>query len=137
MLTNHGDGSKSIELASIIYKTFKKETRSPLNLETIRLRDHFPVARIVTDRNGIRDRSEVWIRVEQDLQNTTPPIAVLDGQLRVGLSGDQLEHLASVSSSRAEGRRIRKVSWRGEISFLYAFPIWKTLNGTFFRKWSK
>ncbi|MGC1119629.1 MAG: beta-CASP ribonuclease aCPSF1 [Candidatus Methanofastidiosia archaeon] len=37
VLTNHGDGSKSIELASIIYKTFKKETRSPLNLETIRL----------------------------------------------------------------------------------------------------
>ncbi len=37
VLTNHGDGSKSIELASIIYKSFKKETRSPLNLETIRL----------------------------------------------------------------------------------------------------
>lgn len=37
VLTNHGDGSKSIELASIIYKTFKRETRSPLNLETIRL----------------------------------------------------------------------------------------------------
>ncbi|MBU6998855.1 MAG: beta-CASP ribonuclease aCPSF1 [Theionarchaea archaeon] len=37
VLTNHGDGSKSIELASIIYKTFKKETRSPLNLETMRL----------------------------------------------------------------------------------------------------
>jgi predicted metal-dependent RNase len=37
VLTNHGDGSKSIELASIIYKTFKKETRSPMNLETIRL----------------------------------------------------------------------------------------------------
>lgn len=37
VLTNHGDGAKSIELASIIYKSFKKETRSPLNLETIRL----------------------------------------------------------------------------------------------------
>ena len=37
VLTNHGDGSKSIELASIIYKTFKKETRSPQNLESIRL----------------------------------------------------------------------------------------------------
>ncbi len=37
VLTNHGDGNKSIELASIIYKTFKRETRSPLNLETIRL----------------------------------------------------------------------------------------------------
>jgi predicted metal-dependent RNase len=37
VLTNHGDGSKSIELASVVYKTFKKETRSPLNLETIRL----------------------------------------------------------------------------------------------------
>ncbi|MBU7042781.1 MAG: beta-CASP ribonuclease aCPSF1 [Theionarchaea archaeon] len=37
VLTNHGDGSKSIELASIIYKSFKKETRSPMNLETIRL----------------------------------------------------------------------------------------------------
>lgn len=34
--TVHGDESKCIELASSIYKTYRIETRAPLNLETIR-----------------------------------------------------------------------------------------------------
>jgi hypothetical protein len=37
ILTVHGDGSKCIDLASSLYRRFKIETRSPLNLETIRL----------------------------------------------------------------------------------------------------
>ncbi|MEM3085837.1 MAG: beta-CASP ribonuclease aCPSF1 [Halobacteria archaeon] len=37
VITAHGDGSKCIELASFIYKRFRIETRSPMNLETVRL----------------------------------------------------------------------------------------------------
>ncbi len=37
VITCHGDGSKCIELASFIYKQFRIETRSPMNLETVRL----------------------------------------------------------------------------------------------------
>ncbi|MEM0330324.1 MAG: MBL fold metallo-hydrolase RNA specificity domain-containing protein, partial [Archaeoglobaceae archaeon] len=36
IITVHGDEGKCIDLASTIYKTFKIETRAPLNLETIR-----------------------------------------------------------------------------------------------------
>ena len=35
--TNHGDENKCLDLASSIYKKFKHETKSPMNLETIRL----------------------------------------------------------------------------------------------------
>ncbi|MCS7121580.1 MAG: beta-CASP ribonuclease aCPSF1 [Archaeoglobaceae archaeon] len=34
----HGDESKCLELASAIYKTYRIETRAPINLETIRFR---------------------------------------------------------------------------------------------------
>ncbi|MHC1604879.1 MAG: beta-CASP ribonuclease aCPSF1 [Candidatus Methanofastidiosia archaeon] len=37
VMTNHGDGGKCIDLASSIYKAYKVETRSPLNLETVRV----------------------------------------------------------------------------------------------------
>ncbi len=37
ILTVHGDEGKCIELASAIYKTFRVETRAPMNLETVRL----------------------------------------------------------------------------------------------------
>jgi KH/beta-lactamase-domain protein len=37
IITNHGDENKCLDLASSIYKKFKYETRSPMNLETIRL----------------------------------------------------------------------------------------------------
>jgi|Deesub1362B_J571_1020462.scaffolds.fasta_scaffold00038_68 hypothetical protein len=36
VITVHGDESKCIDLASSIYKTYRMETRAPLNLETIR-----------------------------------------------------------------------------------------------------
>ncbi|MDI9646519.1 MAG: beta-CASP ribonuclease aCPSF1 [Archaeoglobales archaeon] len=36
IVTVHGDEAKCLDLASSIYKTFKIETRAPLNLETIR-----------------------------------------------------------------------------------------------------
>lgn len=36
IITIHGDENKCIELASSIYKTFRIETRAPMNLETIR-----------------------------------------------------------------------------------------------------
>ncbi|MEM0350162.1 MAG: MBL fold metallo-hydrolase RNA specificity domain-containing protein [Archaeoglobaceae archaeon] len=36
IITVHGDESKCVELASAIYKTYKIETRAPLNMETIR-----------------------------------------------------------------------------------------------------
>lgn len=36
IVTVHGDENKCIELASTIYKTYKIETRAPLNMETIR-----------------------------------------------------------------------------------------------------
>ncbi|ABR55464.1 beta-lactamase domain protein [Methanococcus vannielii SB] len=38
ILTVHGEASKCIDLASTAYKLFKKETRSPMNLDSIRLR---------------------------------------------------------------------------------------------------
>jgi predicted metal-dependent RNase len=37
IITNHGDENKCLDLASSIYKKFKYETKSPMNLETIRL----------------------------------------------------------------------------------------------------
>ncbi len=37
IITNHGDENKCLDLASSIYKKYKLETRSPMNLETIRL----------------------------------------------------------------------------------------------------
>ncbi|MCD1293784.1 beta-CASP ribonuclease aCPSF1 [Methanocella sp. CWC-04] len=37
IITNHGDENKCLDLASSIYKKHKLETRSPMNLETIRL----------------------------------------------------------------------------------------------------
>jgi len=37
VFTNHGESGKCIDLASSIYKMFKVETRSPLNLETMRV----------------------------------------------------------------------------------------------------
>jgi KH/beta-lactamase-domain protein len=36
IVTSHGDENKCMDLASTIYKKFKIETRSPMNLETIR-----------------------------------------------------------------------------------------------------
>ncbi|AGK61634.1 arCOG00543 universal archaeal KH-domain/beta-lactamase-domain protein [Archaeoglobus sulfaticallidus PM70-1] len=36
VITVHGDESKCLDLASSIYKTYKIETRAPMNLETIR-----------------------------------------------------------------------------------------------------
>jgi hypothetical protein len=36
VITVHGDESKCIELASTIYKTYRIETKAPMNLETIR-----------------------------------------------------------------------------------------------------
>jgi predicted metal-dependent RNase len=36
VITVHGDEGKCIDLASSIYKTYKIETRAPMNLETIR-----------------------------------------------------------------------------------------------------
>ncbi len=36
IITVHGDENKCIELASSIYKTFRIETRAPMNLETVR-----------------------------------------------------------------------------------------------------
>ncbi len=36
IMTIHGDENKCIELASAIYKTYRVETRAPLNLETVR-----------------------------------------------------------------------------------------------------
>ncbi|MEM2176512.1 MAG: beta-CASP ribonuclease aCPSF1 [Archaeoglobaceae archaeon] len=36
IITVHGDENKCIDLASTIYKTYKIETRAPMNLETIR-----------------------------------------------------------------------------------------------------
>ncbi len=36
IITVHGDENKCIELASTIYKTYKIETRAPMNMETIR-----------------------------------------------------------------------------------------------------
>lgn len=36
IVTIHGDDSKCIDLASSLYKTYRVETRAPLNLETIR-----------------------------------------------------------------------------------------------------
>lgn len=36
IITVHGDENKCIELASAIYKTYKIETRAPMNMETIR-----------------------------------------------------------------------------------------------------
>ncbi len=36
VITVHGEESKCIDLASSIYKTYKMETRAPMNLETIR-----------------------------------------------------------------------------------------------------
>ncbi|MEM0203883.1 MAG: beta-CASP ribonuclease aCPSF1 [Archaeoglobaceae archaeon] len=36
IVTVHGDENKCIELASTIYKTYKIETRAPMNMETIR-----------------------------------------------------------------------------------------------------
>ena len=53
------------------------------------------VEHIVTDKNGIRDRTEVRVRIEQDLQSTTAPLAVLDDLAKGGTgniadaSGDQ------------------------------------------------
>jgi hypothetical protein len=38
VILNHGDGTKSLELAAVIKNRFKIDTRIPLNLETIRLR---------------------------------------------------------------------------------------------------
>ena len=38
VILNHGDGTKSLELAGVIKNRFKIDTRIPLNLETIRLR---------------------------------------------------------------------------------------------------
>jgi hypothetical protein len=38
LIFNHGDGTKSIELAAIVRNRFKVDTRIPMNLETIRLR---------------------------------------------------------------------------------------------------
>jgi KH/beta-lactamase-domain protein len=37
IITNHGDENKCLDLASSIYKKYKHETKSPMNLETIRL----------------------------------------------------------------------------------------------------
>ncbi|WP_424359538.1 beta-CASP ribonuclease aCPSF1 [Methanocella sp. MCL-LM] len=37
IITNHGDENKCLDLASSIYKKYKLETKSPMNLETIRL----------------------------------------------------------------------------------------------------
>jgi predicted metal-dependent RNase len=37
IITNHGDENKCLDLASSIYKKYKMETKSPMNLETIRL----------------------------------------------------------------------------------------------------
>jgi predicted metal-dependent RNase len=36
IVTSHGEESKCTDLASTIYKKFKIETRSPMNLETVR-----------------------------------------------------------------------------------------------------
>jgi hypothetical protein len=36
IVTSHGEENKCIDLASTIYKKFKIETRSPMNLETVR-----------------------------------------------------------------------------------------------------
>jgi predicted metal-dependent RNase len=36
VITVHGDEGKCLDLASSIYKTYKMETRAPMNLETIR-----------------------------------------------------------------------------------------------------
>ncbi|MFN3384232.1 MAG: beta-CASP ribonuclease aCPSF1 [Archaeoglobaceae archaeon] len=36
IITVHGDENKCIELASTIYKTYKIETRAPMNMETVR-----------------------------------------------------------------------------------------------------
>lgn len=36
VITIHGDENKCIELASGIYKTYRIETRAPMNLETVR-----------------------------------------------------------------------------------------------------
>lgn len=38
VLTCHGEESKTIELASALYKSFKMETRAPFNLEALRLK---------------------------------------------------------------------------------------------------
>ena len=37
IITSHGDENKCMDLASTIYKKYKIETRSPMNLETIRI----------------------------------------------------------------------------------------------------
>ncbi|MHC1598270.1 MAG: beta-CASP ribonuclease aCPSF1 [Candidatus Methanofastidiosia archaeon] len=37
VFTNHGESSKCIDLASAVYKNFRIETRSPLNMETFRV----------------------------------------------------------------------------------------------------
>jgi KH/beta-lactamase-domain protein len=37
VFTNHGEAGKCIDLASSVYKNYKVETRSPLNLETVRV----------------------------------------------------------------------------------------------------
>jgi len=38
VITIHGDYSRCIELASVLYQEFRVETVAPKNLETIRLR---------------------------------------------------------------------------------------------------
>lgn len=56
---------------------------------TYRSPGQYRVRLTVTDRNGLRDRTSVDVKIEQDLQVTTPPLAVLDGP-STGSTGDQL-----------------------------------------------
>lgn len=65
---------------------------------TYRSPGEYKVRLTVTDKNGIRDRTEVKIKIEQDLQNTTPPFAVIDGPT-TGKTGDPLSFSGRRSQS--------------------------------------
>ncbi len=65
---------------------------------TYRSPGDYRVRLTVTDKNGIRDRTEVRVRIEQDLQSTTAPLAVLDGP-STGKTGDSLNFSGRRSQS--------------------------------------
>ena len=52
----------------------------------------------VTDKNGLRDRTEVRIEVDEDFQSTTPPLAILDGP-STGTTGDPVNFSGRRSQS--------------------------------------
>jgi PKD repeat protein len=65
---------------------------------TYRSPGDYRVRLTATDKNGVRDRTEVRVKIEQDLQNTTAPLAVLDGP-STGKTGDPVNFSGRRSQS--------------------------------------